>query len=94
MCLTLFEADLAQCMVGDFVGGVESLATEWARESTLGVEIGEREGDVGGSGDSLRLAGVFLDCCCWGGMIWAGRWNGAGDFSFFPFGCCYEGVEV
>ena len=54
MHLTSFEADLAWCLVGDFVGGIESLATEWARESTLGIEIREREGDVRGSGDSLR----------------------------------------
>ena len=30
----------------------------------------------------MRWAGVFLDCCG-GGMIWAGRWSGAGDFIFF-----------
>ena len=52
--MTSFEADLARCLVGDFAGGVESLATEWDRESSLGVEIGEREGDVGESGNSVR----------------------------------------
>ena len=34
--LTSFEADLARCLLGDFAGGVESLATKWGRESTLG----------------------------------------------------------
>ena len=81
--LTSFEADLVRSLVivGDFAGGVESLATEWGRESIVGVEIGER-GDVGESGNSVGWDGVYFDCCG-GGMIWAGRWRGAGDFIFF-----------
>ena len=45
------EADRDRCFVsiGDEVGGVGSLATEWDRESSFGVEIGER-GDLGESG--------------------------------------------
>ena len=71
--------------MGDFPGGVESWATEWGRESNLGVEIGERVGGVGERVQSVRWAGVFLDCCE-GGMIWASRWSGAGDFIlFFPW---------
>ena len=83
---TSIDADLARCLVtvGDSAGGVESRATEWGRESNLGVEIGERVGGVGERVQSVRWAGVFLDCCE-GGMIWAGRWSGAGDFIlFFP----------
>ena len=55
---TSLEADLALCFlaIGDVAGGMESLATEWGRESSLGVEIGER-GDVGESGNSV---GYFL----------------------------------
>ena len=91
---TSFDADLARCLVtvGDFPGGVESLATEWGRESNLGVEIGERGGCIWERVKSVRWAGVFFDCCG-GGMIWAGRWSGAGDFIiFFSLGCCWEGV--
>ena len=70
--------------MGDFAGGVESLATEWGRERNLGVDIGEREGGVGERVKSVRWAGVFFDCCG-GRMIWAGRWSGAGDFILFFF---------
>ena len=79
--------------VGDSARGVESRATEWGRESNLGVEIGERVGGVGERVQSGRWAGVFLDCCE-GGMIWAGRWSGAGDFIlFFSLGCCWGVFE-
>ena len=49
--------------MGDFAGGVESRATEWGRESNLGVDIGDRVGGVGERVKSVRWAGVFLDCC-------------------------------
>ena len=54
--LTSFEADLARCLVAvrDFAGGVESLATEWGRESKLEFEIVEREGNVGETWNSVR----------------------------------------
>ena len=51
------------CLVGDFAGGVESLPTEWGRESNLGVEIGDRVVGVGERGKSMRWANVFFDCC-------------------------------
>ena len=38
----------------------------------------------------MRWADVFF-YCCGGGIIWAGRWSGAGDFIFFSLGCCWEG---
>ena len=64
---------------------MEFRATEWGRESNLGVVTGERVGGVGERVQSVRWAGVFLECCE-GGMIWAGRWSGAGDFIlFFPW---------
>ena len=94
---TSLDADLARCLVtvGDSAGGVESRATEWGRESNLGVEIGEGVGGVGERVQSVRWAGVFLDCCE-GGMIWAGRWSGTGDFIlfFFSSGCCWGGVWI
>ena len=51
----------------DVVGGGESLVTECDREIILGVGIGEKEGDLGDSGNSVRSAGVFF-CFC-GGRI-------------------------
>ena len=57
----------------------------WGRESNLGIEIGEREGDVGERGNSVRWAGVFF-ACCGGGIIWSLV------ISFFSLGYCWEGV--
>ena len=58
------EADLARCFVVtvDDAGGMYSLATERGRESSLGIEIGEREGDVSESGNSVKWAGLFFGC--------------------------------
>ena len=84
--LTSLEAD---CDLGfgaiDVVGRGESLVTEWDSESILGVVIGEREGDLGDSGNSVRSArvGFFFLLFCGGGINWAGRSAGAGDFVFF-----------
>ena len=48
--LTSLEADFACCLVVD---GIVSLVTEWGRVSILGVEICEREGNVGERGVSV-----------------------------------------
>ena len=51
--------------------------------SILGVEMGEREGNVGERGVSVSWLGVFFGRG--GGMSWAGR-------SFLSRGCDWEGV--
>ena len=70
------DCDLFFVSIGEDAGGVESLVTEWDRESSLGVETGDNVGGVGESGSLLGSAGVFFGC---GGMIWAGL-------------CCFFGV--
>ena len=55
---TSVEADCERCFVDS--GGVVVLVTEWDREISLGVVMGESEGDFGESGKSLVSVGVFL----------------------------------
>ena len=61
------EADCDRCFVDD-ASGVVALVTEWDLEISLGVVMGEREGDFGESGKSLISVGVFFGCCG-GGII-------------------------
>ena len=72
---TSFEADrdlgLSSVDDGDAAAVGGSLVTDCARVRSLGVLIGESEGDFGESGKSERCAGVF-GCFCGGGIIWAG----------------------
>ena len=58
---TSFEADrdLGLCSVDDAAAAVgDSLVTECALVKSLGVVMGESEGDLGESGRSERCAGV------------------------------------
>ena len=64
---TSVEANCDRCFDDD-AGSVVALVTEWDRESSLGVVMGEREGDFGESGKSLISVGVFFGCCG-GGII-------------------------
>ena len=69
-------------MVGDFAGGVESLATEWGRESTLAVEIGEREGRCWGKWKFNEIScGIFG--LLWGGNNLGGSLDWSWRFYFF-----------
>ena len=57
---TSLKANLARCLIFDDDDddddcGVEFLVAEWDRESSLGVEMGEREGNVGDRGVSVGL---------------------------------------
>ena len=53
MCLTSFNVDLARCLVtvGNFAGGVEYVATEWDRESNLGLRLVREEVVLGKGGN-------------------------------------------
>ena len=79
-----FEADrdlgLSSVDDGDAAAVGDSLVTDCARVRSLGVVMGESEGDFGESGKSERCAGVF-GCFCGGGIIWAGL----SIFFFSPF---------
>ena len=55
-----------------------SLVTEWDRESSLRVVMGESVDDLEKSGKSVWSVGVFF-VCCGGGTIWDCRSGGAGD---------------
>ena len=50
-----------------------------------------REEMVLGKREISEMCWHIFDCCG-GGMIWVGRWTGAGDFIFFFLGSCWEGV--
>ena len=67
-CRTSVEADCDRCFVYDTGGGAVALVTEWDREISLEVVMGEREGDFRESGKSLISVGVFFGCCG-GGII-------------------------
>ena len=59
--------------------GDGDLVSEWDWVNCLGVEIGDREGNVGWRGVLGCLFGVSFGC--WrGGIIWAGRWGGGSVF--------------
>ena len=64
---TSLEADLARCLIFDDDDedddcGVEFLVAEWDPESSLEVEMGEREGNVGDMGVSVGWVSVFFGC--------------------------------
>ena len=87
---TSLEADFARCLDVD---GIVSVVAEWDRLNILGVEIGEREGNVGERGVSVGWVGVFS---CYGSeMIWAGRWDWTDVLVllFFSFGCHWERIS-
>ena len=57
LCFGSVDDDDADAAVGD------SLVSECARVSSLGVVMGESKGDLGESGKSERCAGVFCGFC-------------------------------
>ena len=56
------RTSFARCFTidDDDDGSVDSLVTEWDRESSLGVEMDEREGNVWERGVSVVWVGVFI----------------------------------
>ena len=61
-CWTSFETDFVRFLMldDDDDVGVGSLVSEWERENSLGVEIGERKGSVGERGFLWVMLGYFL----------------------------------
>ena len=84
---TSFEADrdlgLSSVDDDDAAAVGDSLVTDCARVSSLGVVMGESEGDLGESMKSERCPAVFW-CFCGGGMIWVSL---SIFFSPFSWGC-------
>ena len=85
-CRKSFDVDFVLYFGGGDGDGV--LVSEWDRVNCLGVQTGEREGNVVGRGLLWCWLGVFFGC--WGGrIIWAGRWSGGSMFCSGCWGFCY-----